>query len=281
MFATLSLFMLITGSAVGVSSTGGVDKVEIPWVPSVKDIMLDIGEFSEEELNPNSIKILVWNMYKGANPTWAQDYEKLVEDQDILMNQEMYLNRMMKDVFNQHKGYKYHTATSFLYLPSLNRTGVTTASRVKTTRYVHQRSRVIEPVIDTPKMSLETFYKIKGTDQELMTVNIHAINFVSTATLGVQLRDLAKDIRLHKGPVIFAGDFNTWSDGKLKLMRKIIIKGLKMKEVSFKEDNRKLVFNRIIDYIFIKDLEVVESKSYGDILGSDHTPMTAELRYNL
>jgi endonuclease/exonuclease/phosphatase (EEP) superfamily protein YafD len=264
-----------------ISVVAAKDKVEIPWVPSIKDIMLDMGEFSQEELNPDSIKILVWNMYKGANPSWADDYEKLTENQDILMNQEMYLNDLMKSAFVNHSGYGYHTATSFIYLPSNTRTGVTTASRVKTTRFKAQRSRALEPAINTPKMSLETFYKIKGTNQELMTVNIHAINFVSTHALGTQLKDLAKDIKRFKGPVVFAGDFNTWSPGKLRLMRRIIVKGLKMKEVTFVEDNRKKVFNNIIDYIFVKDLEVIDSKSFGDILGSDHTPMTVELRYKI
>jgi endonuclease/exonuclease/phosphatase (EEP) superfamily protein YafD len=275
MIATFSLLLVIA------SSVSAKDKVEIPWVPSIKDIMLDMGQFTEEELNPDSIKILVWNMYKGENPTWAEDYEKLTEGQDILMNQEMYLNDLMKDMFSKHEGYGYHTATSFIYLPSKTRTGVTTASRVRTTKYKPQRSRALEPAIKTPKMALETFYKIQGTDKELMAVNIHAINFVSTQALGSQLRDLAKDIKDYKGPVVFAGDFNTWSPGKLRLMRRIIVKGLKMKEVAFKEDHRKKVFNNIIDYVFVRDLEVIDSKSYGDILGSDHTPMTVELKFKI
>lgn len=254
------------------------DSVEIPWVPSIKDIMQEMGEFTETSLNPNSIKILVWNMYKGANPTWLQDFEELAKDQDILVTQEMYLNDMMKEVFDNHEGYGYHTATSFMYLPSKTRTGVASASKVRPTKFKYQRSRVFEPVIDTPKMALETFYKLKGTDQELMVVNIHAINFVSSYDLSIQLKDLAEDIKRFKGPVVFAGDFNTWSKEKLYFMNKIIVEGLGMKEVAFKEDHRKKVFGNIIDYVFIKGLEVVDSKSYGNIEGSDHTPMTVELR---
>lgn len=275
MILAYTLILIIAGTV------SAKDKVEIPWVPSIKNVMLDIGEFSEEELNPDSIKILVWNMYKGENPSWKEDYEKLTEGQDILMNQEMYLNDLMNNVFSNHERYGYHTATSFIYLPSRTRTGVTTASRVRTTRYKAQRSRALEPAINTPKMALETFYKIQGTDQELMAVNIHAINFVSTQVLGTQLKDLAKDIKKYKGPVVFAGDFNTWSPAKLRLMRRIVVKGLKMKEVTFKVDNRKKVFNNIIDYVFVRGLEVIDSKSYGNILGSDHTPMTVELKYNL
>jgi len=272
---TLSLLILF----ITVSISTPANSVEIPWVPSIKDIMQEMGDFTEKELNPNSIKILVWNMYKGSNETWEQDFEKLSMDQDILITQEMYLNEMMIDIFENHQGYGYHTATSFMYLPSRTRTGVASASKVRPTSFKYQRSRVLEPVIETPKMALETFYKLKGTDQELMVVNIHAINFVSSLALATQLKDLAKDIKKFKGPVIFAGDFNTWSKDKLYFMNKIIIEGLGMREVKFKEDNRKKVFGNIIDYVFIKGLEVVESKSYGDIEGSDHTPMTVELRF--
>ncbi len=273
LLAILILFVAIILSPIG-------NSIEIPWVPKTEDIMYNIGRFSKSALNPNSIKILVWNIYKGSRPSWSQDFNKLSRNQDIIMIQEMYLNPVMNDLFEDHQGYGYHTATSFIYLPSLTRTGVANASRVKPVRSKFQRSRVREPLSNTPKMALESFYKIKGTNQELMVVNIHAINFVSSNKLAIQLKDIAKDIKKFDGPVVFAGDFNTWSNDKLYIMREIIIQELNMKEVHFKEDHRKAIFGNIIDYIFIKDLDVINSKSFGDTKGSDHTPMQVELMFN-
>ncbi|MCO4792155.1 MAG: endonuclease/exonuclease/phosphatase family protein [Bacteriovoracaceae bacterium] len=253
---------------------------EIPWVPAKKDIMMMMGSYSDSSLNPENISILVWNMYKGSNETWKADYQKLIKKKDIVIAQEMYLNDNMKDTFNEHELYGYHTATSFMYLPSQTRTGVTTASYATPTSVIHQRTRVLEPVIGTPKMTLITKYELEGIDQELLVANIHSVNFVTVIQMASQLKDAAKEISKHKGPVIFAGDFNTWSPGKVSTMKKIVEEELGLTEVAFKIDNRKKVFGEIIDYIYVKGLEVIDSRSFSmeQIPGSDHTPMTANLR---
>jgi endonuclease/exonuclease/phosphatase (EEP) superfamily protein YafD len=269
-FMTLSLFHI----------TAPANALEVPWVPAKKDIMMMMGSYSDSSLNPEKISILVWNMYKGSNETWKRDYQNLIKDKDVIIAQEMYLNDQMKDTFNEHEMFGYHTATSFMYVPSQTRTGVTTASYATPTSFIHQRSRALEPVINTPKMTLITKYELEGMDQELMVVNIHSVNFVTVAAMKSQLVDAADEIEKHKGPVIFAGDFNTWSWGKVVTMKRVLEDRLGMKEVTYKVDNRKKVFGEIIDYIYVKGLEVVESESFSEeqIPGSDHPPMTAVLR---
>ena len=269
-FMTLSLFYI----------NNPANALEIPWVPAKKDIMMMMGSYSDSSLDPEKISILVWNMYKGANETWKRDYQNLIKGKDLIIAQEMYLDEQMRETFNEHDLFGYHTATSFMYIPSQTRTGVTTASYAVPTSFIHQRSRAIEPVIKTPKMTLITKYELDGMDEELMVVNIHSVNFVTVAAMKSQLVDAADEIEKHKGPVIFAGDFNTWSWGKVVTMKRILEDRLGMKEVTYKIDNRKKVFGEIIDYIYIKGLDVIESESFSEeqIPGSDHPPMTAILR---
>ena len=69
-----------------------------------------------------------------------------------------------------------------------------------------------EPWIRTPKAVGITEFALTDSQQTLAVVNIHGINF----TLGVgdfarQLADIRSVIEAHEGPVIVAGDFNTWN----------------------------------------------------------------------
>ena len=55
--------------------------------------------------------------------------------------------------------------------------------------------------------------------QLLLSVNLHAINFtLGISDLKQQLDDAADIMRHHTGPIIFAGDLNTWSDERQQLV---------------------------------------------------------------
>jgi endonuclease/exonuclease/phosphatase (EEP) superfamily protein YafD len=246
-------------------------------IPGPQNIMQNFGEGSKEALDPQDIEILVWNMFKGKKPSWARDYNRLARAKDILLLQEMFLNKNMRKIFESHEGYSYQTATSFIDIKKNARTGVATASRVASIDTAPQPSRALEPAINTPKMTLFTSYPIKGTNKTLLVANIHAVNFVPMFSLISQLRDATAVIKKHKGPVIFGGDFNTWSKGKVTALQSIM-KEAGLVEVSFFPDERKKVFKNIIDYVFVKDLEVLKSRTWGYLPGSDHTAMTLRVR---
>lgn len=249
---------------------------EAKKVPKDKDVISKIGSVSKEhQLNPNSIKILVWNMFKGAKPTFKNDYISVTQKSDILLLQEFYLSESMKMLFIRDIKKEYILATSFIAKRSEIPTGVTNASITTTTDLKFKRSPHREPVIKTPKMILMTKYKIKGHSENLLAVNIHAINFVSAKKLKAQLERSYNYIRKHIGPVIFAGDFNTWTKKKFRTLKEFM-NGLEMKEVKFKDDTRMKVFNRPIDFIFYKGLEIKSSRVFGSVQGSDHKAMWAE-----
>ena len=229
---------------------------------------------TREALDPNSIRILNWNMYKGSNHTWEEDFKVLTQDVDIALLQEAYLDHKMTRVFREHP-MRIEMATSFIlanrgYTP----TGTAIGSEVKMSNIGYRISGPREPVINTPKTVAYATFPIEGTDQELLTLTIHAVNFVSSKKLMKQLEDIAKIVRAHKGPVVWAGDFNTWSKKKLRDMRSLM-KKLGMEEAPFGPGRMK-VFGNVLDYVFYRDLEIRDSYVLPDVLGADHKPMVVE-----
>jgi endonuclease/exonuclease/phosphatase (EEP) superfamily protein YafD len=247
------------------------------YIPKDKDVVQDLGiQAADEELDPDSIKLLVWNMYKGDKPDWERDFNNLSNGKDILLLQEMFLNDKMKRVFDQQDVFEYVTATSFIYKEGKVRTGVANGGRVAPQRHIWFRSPGLEPVIKTPKMSLATFYKVKGQEEQLLAISIHAINFVTTFYLAQQIKEIARLIKKHKGPVIFAGDFNTWSREKTRYV-KYMANRLGLHEVKFSPDTRMRTFGWPLDFIFLRGLEVRQADCHGSLDGSDHKALTAEL----
>ena len=54
------------------------------------------------------------------------------------------------------------------------------------------------------------WFPITGTDQQLLVVNVHAINFVMLHTFEAFIKQLISAMKNHHGPILLAGDFNTW-----------------------------------------------------------------------
>jgi endonuclease/exonuclease/phosphatase (EEP) superfamily protein YafD len=261
------LFILVTASAFA-----GKYKI-----PKDEDVMVTFNDqTSEVYLYPFSINILVWNIYKGANKSWKSDFYELSNEKDILMLQEVYLNTKMKDTFSFMDWFHFSMATAWIDKKDKHTaSGVGTATKGLPFKTIWQRSHYREPVIKTPKMTLFTKYKLAGVDQELLVGNIHAINFVRAFKLRHMLDEAAKVMAVHDGPAIFAGDFNTWTKTKINNMNKVF-KQLGYVKVAFENDYRKAMFGNVLDYAWVKNLKVLESK-VPRVKGSDHAPMTMEL----
>lgn len=269
----LAILALTLFSQVSMADMGGDiwDSLNI-FIPKHKDIMTTVGEPNRSNLNPDKIRILVWNMYKGQNETWQKNYKFLAENRDILLLQEMYLNEKMMTSFEEDSDHEYHLATSFIYRKGKIRTGVASASRVKASNVFYQQSKVREPGINTPKMVLFTTYPIAGSDKDLLTINIHAINFVSTQGLARQIKEVEEVMQKYDGPIVFAGDFNTWSPGKFRFIRMMAVRN-NLKEVKFKNDQRMIKFGLPLDYVFYRGLELKKEKVWGELNGADHKAM--------
>ncbi|MCF8059486.1 MAG: endonuclease/exonuclease/phosphatase family protein [Bacteriovoracaceae bacterium] len=227
----------------------------------------------------DDIKVFVWNMYKGGKETWPEDFKRLIHGKDILLLQEVLTVPQMTQEIMKDVGRTYYLATSFIDKKrNFARTGVATASQYEPVRVGWQRSYYREPVIKTPKMVGVVEYDLSGTDKNLLTLNIHAINFVSTRKLKHMVKAALDEASRHDGPVVFGGDFNTWSKKKLRMLSSLM-SSYGYKEVAFSQDGRMKTFGNILDHIYVRDLKVKKSVVYNSVEGSDHKAMEVHLAF--
>jgi endonuclease/exonuclease/phosphatase (EEP) superfamily protein YafD len=75
----------------------------------------------------------------------------------------------------------------------------------------------------------------------------------------------------YKGPLIVAGDFNTWNLERLTIVEKTAER-LGMQPVRFTPDRRSLIFDQPVDHVYYRGLVPLDA-SVVDVATSDHNPM--------
>ena len=223
-------------------------------------------------LNPAGISVLNWNVYKGQRDNWVADFRRYSNMHDVVTIQEANLGDDLISMLDS--GHPYWTLnTAFNYHDKA--TGVMTASTVKPVRSCGQS--IAEPFIRFPKTSLISYYPVDGMTENLLVANIHGINF--TFGLGVyrtQIEKLYDVIKRHKGPVVLAGDFNTWSDERMQIVDELAER-LSLQSLDYTSHNRTIVFGNAIDHVFYRGLEAVEHDTWS-VTSSDHNPMHVRFR---
>ena len=237
---------------------------------------LNEGSADHYAIEKSKIKVLVWNLYKGEKDSFAKDYKALSAGKDIILLQEVTTHSRMKKVIQADTTRTYHMATSFFDTDeNWTRSGTATASKYKVSEASWQRSRYVEPFVKTPKMISIAKFDIAGSSEQLMTLSIHGVNFVSAKKLKDQISQAAALISTHKGPVIFGGDFNTWSDKKLEAMNSTLTK-VGLVAVPF-GSGRMETFGKPLDHVFIKGVTLNSSKVHKNIEGSDHRALEIDV----
>ncbi|MEP7207903.1 MAG: endonuclease/exonuclease/phosphatase family protein [Casimicrobiaceae bacterium] len=225
-------------------------------------------------LDPGRIRVATWNIHKQGDPGWESDLARLATDADLLLVQELVLRPDIRAVLERRSGMRWVMASSFLHR-DLD-IGVLTASRVPPVATC--TLRVVEPVLRLPKSTVITWYAIEGTDRTLAVANMHAINFA--LSLGIyreQLAALLQALAGHDGPIVFAGDLNTWTEGRTTAVRETAVR-LGLHEIAFTEDRRRLFFGKQLDHIFVRGLALTTSAAT-EVTSSDHNPVEATLRF--
>ncbi len=249
--------------------------------PPLSEIHLISGQSSMDKLNPERMSILVWNIYKGGKPTFKTDFPEIIKDKDLLLIQETDSHPNVQEVYKDIEGFRFDTGVSFTYDKYPNSfSGSAIASKVDPSEVRLFRTKYREPIVSTHKVITSATYPMAGKSEELLAISIHAINFSPMVGFFHQLEQTSEMIKNHKGPIIFGGDFNCRSLTKTNYMRNFF-KKLGFKEVTFTNDTRYRsgMTGRIIDYIFVRDLKVLESQVYGELTSSDHMAMRVELSY--
>jgi len=248
-------------------------------IPPIEKSIIEMGTYSKSGLIPQNIKVLIWNIYKGKKESFERDYSYLSGDSDLILIQEVLTSNKIKILLEDGPLHGFKMATSFVYKKSKLKTGVAIGSKVAPSFFDFKRSKGRELIGHTPKVVAIAKFDIEGTEKKLLVVNIHALNSVSSKSHAKQLWATEGIIREHEGPVLFAGDFNTWTKKKTKTL-KSYMQLLGLQEVIFDNGNERMkapITGRILDYVFVREISIIHAHVWGELDGSDHKALSLTL----
>lgn len=243
-------------------------------IPKEEHSLLTFGQSTEPALAPEELSLLVWNVWKGKRGSpWEKDFQRLRDHRDIILLQEAVADDRMSQVFQAcPRGQEWHMATSFAWSFSPHPTGVITGSSAAVSDRRLLRGKERELFFLTPKVSLSTLYALQGRDDSLLVINTHVVNFTTTASFIRFVEELVGMLEAHKGPVVLAGDFNTWSLRRWQSLVGILDR-LNLKHVDVGEDPRFVK----LDHVFVRGLKVKQARVKNTVTSSDHFPLLVDL----
>lgn len=222
-------------------------------------------------LDPARIRVLTWNIHKEDDPGWQADLARFAASHDIVLLQEATLIDPLRDVL-AGAGLEWVMASSFIYRDV--DIGVLSAARAPFV--AHCTQRVTEPLLRLPKSSVVTWLPIAGSPRTLAVANVHSINFALLLDeYESQFDAVATALANHDGPIILAGDLNTWTDERLEALDRVVAR-LRLTPIPF-EAGRSRFLGREVDHILVRGLEVTGAAAIA-VRSSDHNPVAAELR---
>ncbi len=222
------------------------------------------------ELDSANIRILSWNIQKGGDPEWMSDLATFTGEPDLLIFQEASLNT---DAWGTIAVDHYRSfAPGYRTLQSM--TGVMTLSSAVPLTQCNFVS--VEPWLRSAKATVITEYGLTDTDQTLLVVNIHAINFTfGVSEFRTQIERAVTVMVEHAGPILLSGDFNTWRPRRSKVLQEATER-LGLTALAFDDDYRKRAFGQPLDHIYVRGLQVITATTNRSS-SSDHNPMSARL----
>lgn len=233
------------------------------------------GQADHEHWGEWPIRITIWNIFKGSGGEhFYNDYRMLSFQSDLMMIQEALLSkRSLHDLspsgFGVIHGASYERADTL-------RDGVMTVARIQTERPAQRiLCKYPEPVLKTPKVALVTFYKLASSQPCLMVVNLHATLFRSIKRAVEELDHLLERLPQHDGPMIFAGDFNTFTPRYFQAIQ-AKLETIGLHYVTIPNDPRRSLDH--LDQLFVRGLDVRDIHVDTRIRSSDHFPIRATIQ---
>ncbi len=271
--ATLTVLAVMTGCAAQ-NGLSGLPTAAVQTSPEFCAAQLGGSRHSQQqELDSSDIRMVNWNIQKGGDPDWTDDLSTFTKEPDLMIFQEAALDMDEWEVLaaghyrSFAPGYRTRGKAGSV-------TGVMTLSAAEPLTSCSLVS--IEPWLRSPKATMLTEYGLTDTDQSLLVVNIHAINFTfSNKDFREQVRRALSVISEHPGPVLLSGDFNTWHWRQWKILGEMA-NSHGLTTLNYDEDHRKRVFGQPLDHIYVRGLHVIDATSIR-LDSSDHNPMSATL----
>lgn len=235
-------------------------------------LMEEYGRGTTTQLLPQQTYTLTsWNVYKGGIEGMYKDLAQIMNESDFVNIQEFLLNEQQSKMIEDFSSFSWVFAKSFK--DNEEWTGVATVSRWLPFESIPIRSVDAQPLVNTPKMALITKYRIQD-GRELWIANMHALNFnIGTGAFERQVDSVVNQLRVHNGPLIFTGDFNTWAPGRFELLMD------RAWELGLTRANLESPVGFLgitLDHIFYRGIKNVKSSVLYGYETSDHVPLRIE-----
>lgn len=264
-------------------------------VPHPASVTAVHGEAPTPALGRGPLEVLVWNVYKGKRRSWAPQFRRLVTTRDLVLAQELYFEAQTRAILDASE-HQWATATSFTYARRGGvGTGLGTAARAASAGVEALLSAGREPITRTPKLALLTRYQLPAPSpqlpeparaapapgpaqpvpfdqlEELLVVNVHAINFAGYANFVEQIERIEHALADHGGPMLVAGDFNTWTSRRRRRLDDMM-RNAALDPVEFPADPRRTP----LDHAFTRGLEVRQPEVQ-PTRASDHAALSFQI----
>jgi endonuclease/exonuclease/phosphatase (EEP) superfamily protein YafD len=231
-----------------------------------------------------SVRLLTWNIAKNTHlHNWQQDFFRLLHhyQPDLIFLQEVRLCAQTYRI-SALTEITWHFAPNFLDTYHNAYSGVLTATNLRCLSSRSLLSQHFEPIVNTPKVALFNQFALVNRSETLLTVNAHLINFVELAQFRAQLARLEVQMAQHSGPIIFAGDFNTWNRSRwselLQMTQRLGLIATRFPQLQVQHIKR-FLWSPPLDYIFYRGFQAqpLHAQVFSQMTSSDHKPLLVEL----
>jgi endonuclease/exonuclease/phosphatase (EEP) superfamily protein YafD len=221
------------------------------------------------------LHITVWNTFKGKRERYYDVIADETHSADLILLQEFWHDPAVEAahqlLFTDRDA---HMAVSFYTRPNQKApTGVCTISAVRASLTQLVLSRYREPVTGTPKAAICSYYPIDRPDcpleEGLLVLNSHGINFRLRRPFLHQMLQFEAQLGRHAGPIILVGDFNTWEQGRVRILDAVAHR-LGLKHIRF-PTGIKTLGRHELDRVYVRGGAVDGQRVIVDRAASDHS----------
>jgi endonuclease/exonuclease/phosphatase (EEP) superfamily protein YafD len=233
----------------------------------------DYARFSGDVVQRQSqiIEVLTWNVLKFKRENSFSDLIYLTAKSDIAFIQESVHSADLQTQFQSEISMDWTFFKSFCR--DYGSSGVQTGTRFPQIKVEAVKAPALEPVVNTPKVTGFSTIEIQG--HKVLLVNIHGLNANQGLDFERHIHQVYEIIKKFKGPVIWAGDFNTWNPIRTMYLKNKA-KDLGMTLLKPEVDNRKMK----LDHIIVRGFKVNSVFILETYESSDHWPVRAELEFS-
>ncbi|MFN3455477.1 MAG: endonuclease/exonuclease/phosphatase family protein [Pseudobdellovibrio sp.] len=225
----------------------------------------------EPRHNTGTIEVVTWNVLKFQRDNSVRDMLSIANASDILFLQEAVHSGNFQNKFELGAGLDWTFYKSFCQF-NRSATGVQTGTRFPQLEVKTVVAPGYEPILRTPKVSGLSIIEINSV--KILLVNIHGLNFNQGEEFEKHIDQISMIIGQFSGPVIWAGDFNTWNETRMTYLKNTV-DSLGLVFLMPKNDNR----SEKLDHIIVRGFKAKSIEVLDTYQTSDHFPVRAELEF--